>query len=39
MIKFAAYDYTIYGGLKGKLEQIGAGTSQDEENKNTPIER
>ncbi|WP_323166595.1 HlyD family efflux transporter periplasmic adaptor subunit, partial [Pseudomonas bubulae] len=22
MIKFTAYDYTIYGGLKGKLEQI-----------------
>ncbi|TDV61905.1 hypothetical protein EC915_108130 [Pseudomonas sp. LP_7_YM] len=26
MIKFTAYDYTIYGGLKGKLEQIGANT-------------
>jgi len=35
MIKFTAYDYTIYGGLKGKLEQIGADTIQDEEKKNT----
>ena len=35
MIKFSAYDYTIYGGLKGKLEQIGADTIQDEEKKNT----
>lgn len=35
MIKFTAYDYTIYGGLKGKLEQIGADTVQDEEKKNT----
>nr|WP_218583782.1 HlyD family type I secretion periplasmic adaptor subunit [Pseudomonas akapageensis] len=31
MIKFTAYDYTIYGGLKGKLEQIGADTITDEE--------
>ncbi|WQG59239.1 HlyD family type I secretion periplasmic adaptor subunit [Pseudomonas sp. RTB3] len=35
MIKFTAYDYTIYGGMKGKLEQIGADTVQDEEKKNT----
>ncbi|MGS0739469.1 HlyD family type I secretion periplasmic adaptor subunit [Pseudomonas sp. GG8] len=35
MIKFTAYDYTIYGGMKGKLEQIGADTIQDEEKKNT----
>jgi adhesin transport system membrane fusion protein len=35
MIKFTAYDYTVYGGLKGKLEQIGADTIQDEEKKNT----
>lgn len=35
MIKFSAYDYTIYGGLKGKLEQIGADTITDEEKKNT----
>ncbi len=35
MIKFTAYDYTIYGGLKGKLEQIGADTVMDEEKKNT----
>ena len=35
MIKFSAYDYTIYGGLKGRLEQIGADTVMDEEKKNT----
>ena len=35
MIKFTAYDYTIYGGLEGTLEQIGADTGQDEEKKNT----
>ena len=35
MIKFTAYDYTIYGGLKGKLETIGADTVMDEEKKNT----
>lgn len=35
MIKFSAYDYTIYGGMKGTLEQIGADTIQDEEKKNT----
>ena len=31
MVKFSAYDYTIYGGLKGKLEQISADTITDEE--------
>jgi adhesin transport system membrane fusion protein len=31
MIKFTAYDYTIYGGLPGKLEQIGADTVTDED--------
>ena len=31
MVKFTAYDYTIYGGLKGKLEQISADTITDEE--------
>lgn len=30
-VKFTAYDYTIYGGLKGKLEQIGADTVTDED--------
>lgn len=34
MVKFTAYDYTIYGGLKAKLEQIGADTLTDED-KNT----
>ncbi|MDO6583506.1 HlyD family type I secretion periplasmic adaptor subunit [Photobacterium sp. 2_MG-2023] len=31
MIKFSAYDYTVYGGLEGTLEQISADTIQDEE--------
>lgn len=35
IVKFSAYDYTIYGGLKAKLEQIGADTIQDEDKKNT----
>jgi adhesin transport system membrane fusion protein len=35
VVKFSAYDYTIYGGLKAKLEQIGADTIQDEDKKNT----
>lgn len=30
MVKFTAYDYTIYGGLKAKLELIGADTITDE---------
>lgn len=34
MVKFTAYDFTIYGGLKAKLEQIGADTITDED-KNT----
>jgi adhesin transport system membrane fusion protein len=35
VVKFSAYDYTIYGGLKAKLIQIGADTIQDEDKKNT----
>lgn len=31
VVKFTAYDYTIYGGMKAKLEQIGADTVTDEE--------
>lgn len=31
VIKFTAYDYTIYGGLQASLEQIGADTITDEE--------
>ncbi|CAN1593624.1 HlyD family type I secretion periplasmic adaptor subunit [Pseudomonas sp. B21-028] len=34
-VKFSAYDYTIYGGLKAKLEQIGADTVTDEDKKTT----
>ncbi|SAI71915.1 HlyD family secretion protein [Bordetella ansorpii] len=29
-VKFTAYDFSIYGGLKGKVEQIGADTVTDE---------
>lgn len=29
-VKFTAYDYTIYGGLKAKLELIGADTVTDD---------
>ena len=29
-VKFTAYDFAIYGGLEGKLEQIGANTITDE---------
>ncbi|WP_339533077.1 HlyD family type I secretion periplasmic adaptor subunit [Pseudomonas mucidolens] len=35
MVKFTAYDYTIYGGLKAKLERIGADTITDEDKKTT----
>ncbi|MET1080786.1 MAG: HlyD family type I secretion periplasmic adaptor subunit [Pseudomonas sp.] len=31
MVKFTAYDYTIYGGLSAKLEQISADTTTDED--------
>lgn len=34
-VKFTAYDYTIYGGLKAKLEQIGADTVTDDDKKTT----
>ncbi|MBM7060392.1 HlyD family type I secretion periplasmic adaptor subunit [Pseudomonas sp. UL073] len=30
MVKFTAYDFTIYGGLQAELEQIGADTVTDE---------
>lgn len=30
MVKFSAYDYTIYGGLEARLEQIGADSITDE---------
>lgn len=35
MVKFTAYDYTIYGGLEAKLEQIGVDTITDEDKKTT----
>lgn len=31
VIKFSAYDFTLYGGLTGTLENISADTIQDEE--------
>jgi len=31
MVKFTAYDFVVYGGLDGVLEQIGADTILDEE--------
>jgi adhesin transport system membrane fusion protein len=31
MVKFSAYDYTIYGGLKAQLELISADTITDDE--------
>ncbi|AAW88238.1 putative RTX transport membrane fusion protein RtxD [Aliivibrio fischeri ES114] len=31
IVKFSAYDFTRYGGLKGTLEHISADTIQDEE--------
>jgi len=31
MVKFTAYDFTIYGGLKAELEQIGADSVTDED--------
>lgn len=30
MVKFTAYDFSIYGGLKGTLEHIGADTVMDD---------
>jgi adhesin transport system membrane fusion protein len=31
LVKFTAYDFVVYGGLRGKVEQIGADTVVDEE--------
>lgn len=33
VVKITAYDFSIYGGLKGKVEQISADAIQDEEGK------
>lgn len=35
VVKFTAYDYTVYGGLNAHLEHIGADTLTDDDNKNT----
>ena len=34
MVKITAYDFSIYGGLEGKIEQISADTIKDEGSKN-----
>ncbi|QXE91053.1 HlyD family type I secretion periplasmic adaptor subunit [Geomonas subterranea] len=34
-VKFTAYDYTIYGGLEARLEQIGADSLTDEKTKDS----
>lgn len=39
MVKFTAYDYTIYGGLKAKLEQISPDTVTDKDGKSFYIIR
>ena len=39
MVKFTAYDYTIYGGLKAKLEQISPDTVTDKDGKSFYIVR
>lgn len=39
MVKFTAYDYTIYGGLKAKLVQISPDTVTDKEGKSFYIIR
>jgi adhesin transport system membrane fusion protein len=33
MVKISAYDYSIYGGLKGKVENISSGALKDEDSK------
>ncbi|MCU6670405.1 HlyD family type I secretion periplasmic adaptor subunit [Enterobacteriaceae bacterium H4N4] len=38
-VKFTAYDYTIYGGLKGRLEQISPDTVTDKDGKSFYIIR
>lgn len=35
MVKFTAYDFTIYGGLKGNVEYISSDSIKDEEGKKT----
>lgn len=35
MVKFTAYDFTVYGGLSGELEHISADTITDSENDQT----
>lgn len=33
MIRFTAYDFTVYGGMNGRVEQISADSINDEKNK------
>ncbi|MGH1359670.1 MAG: HlyD family type I secretion periplasmic adaptor subunit [Burkholderiaceae bacterium] len=36
-VKISAYDYAIYGGLPGKIENISPDTLRDERRGNTPV--
>lgn len=38
-VKFTAYDFTIYGGLEGEVEQIGADSIMDEQGNSYYIAR
>ena len=37
VVKISAYDYAIYGGLDGKVENISPDTLRDERRANTPV--
>lgn len=37
VVKVSAYDYAIYGGLDGKIENISPDTLRDERGGNTPV--
>ena len=37
VVKISAYDYAIYGGLDGKVENISPDTLRDERRGNTPV--
>jgi adhesin transport system membrane fusion protein len=37
VVKISAYDYAIYGGLEGKVENISPDTLRDERGGNTPV--
>lgn len=37
VVKISAYDYAIYGGLEGRIENISPDTLRDERGGNTPV--